>query len=166
MQVADFLVELGTEELPPKALLSLARAFAEGIENGLRQARLDMGQVRHFAAPRRLAVKVSSLAVRQPDQVIERLGPAVAAAWQEDGTPTKACEGFARSCGTTPDQLITVETDKGARVGYRTRQAHSRTVAGNCQSGSGCAAHSQAHALGCPPCGICPPRALARDAAW
>ncbi|WP_369600532.1 glycine--tRNA ligase subunit beta [Hahella sp. SMD15-11] len=128
MQVADFLVELGTEELPPKALLSLARAFAEGIENGLRQARLDMGQVRHFAAPRRLAVKVSSLAVRQPDQVIERLGPAVAAAWQEDGTPTKACEGFARSCGTTPDQLITVETDKGARVGYRTTESGKPTA--------------------------------------
>ncbi|RMF20033.1 MAG: glycine--tRNA ligase subunit beta, partial [Gammaproteobacteria bacterium] len=122
MQVADLLFELGTEELPPKALLSLSQALGEGIRAGLDNARLAYGSVHVYAAPRRLAVKVEKLSTQQPDQTLERRGPAWAAAFNEDGTPTKACEGFARSCKARVEDLIALETDKGKWVAYRSTQ--------------------------------------------
>ncbi len=119
---ADFLVELGTEELPPKALARLSRAFAEGIRAGLEKQDLDHGELRAFATPRRLAVQVAGLACRQPDKQMERRGPALAAAFDEEGCPTPAAQGFARSCGVAVEELATLETDKGSWLVYRSEQ--------------------------------------------
>ncbi|WP_308364606.1 MULTISPECIES: glycine--tRNA ligase subunit beta [unclassified Microbulbifer] len=129
----DFLVELGTEELPPKALRTLMDAFAQGIRQGLQDAELEFGEVKAYAAPRRLAVSVSGLAEKQQDKQIEKLGPAVKAAFDKDGNPSKAAEGFARSNGTTVDQLSRVQTDKGERLAFVSEQkgeATERLLAG------------------------------------
>jgi glycyl-tRNA synthetase beta chain len=117
-----FLVEIGTEELPPKALKSLYESFATGIESGLRNAGLKFEKIHAFGAPRRLAVLVENLALRQPDQQIEKLGPAVANAFDAEGKPTKAAEGFARSNGIEFEQLQRVQTDKGERLVFRSKQ--------------------------------------------
>ncbi|MDH5300144.1 MAG: glycine--tRNA ligase subunit beta [Gammaproteobacteria bacterium] len=111
--VRDFLVELGTEELPPKALEKLSDAFADGIVEGLKKAELKHGEVITYAAPRRLAVMIKGLQSKQADKVSERRGPAVQSAYKEDGCPTPATEGFARSCGTTVEALEVLKTDKG-----------------------------------------------------
>ncbi len=113
MTQADFLVELGTEELPPKALLKLRDAFAEGISRGLDDARLEHGDVQSFATPRRLAVLVKALAGEQPVQEIENRGPPVRLAFDDAGNPTKAAEAFAKKCGVTVSELARLETDKG-----------------------------------------------------
>ncbi|MEO9587787.1 MAG: glycine--tRNA ligase subunit beta, partial [Marinobacter sp.] len=120
MAKQDFLVELGTEELPPKALKPLSDAFTRGITNGLEEAGIQFGKVEAFAAPRRLAVRVRYLEDAQPDKPVEKRGPAVKAAFDDSGNPTRALTGFATSLGVTPDQLDTMETDKGAWVVYRT----------------------------------------------
>jgi glycyl-tRNA synthetase beta chain len=117
-----FLVELGTEELPPKALKALYTSFADGIEAGLKGAGLKFEKIHGFGAPRRLAVLVENLDLRQPDQQIEKLGPNVANAFGADGKPTKAAEGFARSNGVDFEQLQRVQTDKGERLVFRTNQ--------------------------------------------
>jgi len=109
----DFLFELGTEELPPKSLFTLARALAEGIEKGLAAAAIAHGEVEWFATPRRLAVRVHEMADKQPDQEIKRQGPAVANAFDAAGQPTKAAAGFAASCGVSVDQLQQVDGPKG-----------------------------------------------------
>ena len=119
----DLLIEIGTEELPPKALRKLATAFASGIEQGLTQASLAFEKVKFYAAPRRLAVLVSQLEDCQPDQNMERRGPAAKAAFDEDGMPTKALQGFARSCGVDVNDLERMETDKGVWLVYRSVQA-------------------------------------------
>jgi glycyl-tRNA synthetase beta chain len=113
MAKRDFLFELGTEELPPKSLFTLARALAEGIEKGLATAAIDHGEVEWFATPRRLAVRVHGLAEKQPDQEIKRQGPAVANAFDDSGQPTKAAAGFAASCGVSVDKLQQVDGPKG-----------------------------------------------------
>ncbi|MGQ7960177.1 glycine--tRNA ligase subunit beta [Pseudomonas sp. SP16.1] len=99
MSAQDFLVELGTEELPPKALKSLGEAFIKGIEKGLKAAGLDYAQARVYAAPRRLAVLVEQLASQQPDRSMNLDGPPIQAAFDADGKPTQAALGFARKCG-------------------------------------------------------------------
>ena len=99
MSARDFLVELGTEELPPKALNTLANAFRDGITKGLKAAGLSHGAVKVYAAPRRLAVSISQLAERQDDRSQALDGPPVQAAFDADGEPTKAALGFARKCG-------------------------------------------------------------------
>lgn len=114
----DFLVEIHTEELPPKAILKMADAFCQQIQERLEKAALTFQSIRHFATPRRLAVYVTGLASAQPDQVVERKGPALAAAFDAEGKPSQACIGFARSCGVTPADLKTIETPQGAWVGY------------------------------------------------
>lgn len=125
----DFLVELGTEELPPKALKKLMLAFADSIEQGLKDAELEFDAVTPYAAPRRLAVQVTNLAERQPDKQIEKLGPAVQAAFDKDGNPSKAAEGFARSNGASFDQLTRVHTDKGERLAFIAEQKGEATEA-------------------------------------
>lgn len=124
----DFLVEIGTEELPPKALLRLAQAFAAGVREGLAKAGLTHGEMKHFAAPRRLAVLVEALSVAQPDRVLERRGPAVAAAFDDNGCATPAATGFARSCGVEVEDLEKLETDKGAWLVFRSKEAGRGTV--------------------------------------
>jgi glycyl-tRNA synthetase beta chain len=113
MAKRDFLFELGTEELPPKSLFTLARALADGVEKGLASAGLAHGEMEWFATPRRLAVRVHGLAERQPDQEIKRQGPAIANAFDASGQPTKAAAGFAASCGVGVDQLQQVDGPKG-----------------------------------------------------
>ncbi len=109
----NFLVEIGTEELPPKALKTLAISFADNVEAELNQAGLSFDKIEWFAAPRRLAVKVLNLATQQPSKEIEKRGPAVSAAFDAEGKPTKAAEGWARGCGITVDQAERIATDKG-----------------------------------------------------
>lgn len=116
---ATLLFELGTEELPPKALKRLSEALTEHFVAGLAQAGLLHGQVEAFATPRRLALRIQACALRQPDRQTERRGPALQAAYDGDGKPTQAAEGFARSCGTTVDKLGTLETDKGSWLVYQ-----------------------------------------------
>ncbi|CAM3493175.1 glycine--tRNA ligase subunit beta [Parendozoicomonas haliclonae] len=119
MSTRDFLVELGTEELPPKALRKLSDAFSNGITSRLEQAGLKFGETKSFAAPRRLALLIKGLETSQPDKNSERRGPAVQAAYDKDGNPSKAAEGFARSCGVEFSALEKLETDKGAWLVYR-----------------------------------------------
>ncbi len=99
MSALDFLVELGTEELPPKALCKLSDAFRTGIEKGLKEAGLKHGRVQAFAAPRRLAVLIEQLDTEQPDRSINLDGPPLQAAFDAEGEPTQAALGFARKCG-------------------------------------------------------------------
>jgi glycyl-tRNA synthetase beta chain len=119
MERSDFLVELGTEELPPKALKKLSDAFTGGIVEGLKNAGLSHSAVHGYAAPRRLAVWVEGLEASQPNKQTERRGPAVQAAYDEEGMPTRALQGFARSCGVEVEQLDKLETDKGSWLVYR-----------------------------------------------
>ncbi|MEX0444613.1 glycine--tRNA ligase subunit beta [Xenorhabdus sp. SGI246] len=119
MTQQTFLVEIGTEELPPKALRSLAESFATNFEVELQNANLGHGEVSWFAAPRRLALKVANLAAAQADREIEKRGPAIAQAFDTEGKPTKAAEGWARGCGITVDQAERMVTDKGEWLLYR-----------------------------------------------
>ena len=121
MTTQNFLVEIGTEELPPKALKTLATAFAENVEAELNQAGLTFDKIEWFAAPRRLAVKVLSLATQQPSKEIEKRGPAVSAAFDAEGKPTKAAEGWARGCGITVEQAERIATDKGEWLVHRAK---------------------------------------------
>jgi glycyl-tRNA synthetase beta chain len=115
----DLLIELGTEELPPKALNKLSMAFTQGIVDGLQKAGFEINDVESFAAPRRIAVLIKSLAASQPDREVERKGPSLKAAYDEDGKPTKAVIGFAKSCGVEVDALQQQETDKGAWLVFK-----------------------------------------------
>ncbi|MEG9499799.1 glycine--tRNA ligase subunit beta [Mannheimia indoligenes] len=119
MTTQNFLAEIGTEELPPKALKKLATAFAENVEQELNQAGLAFEKVEWFAAPRRLAVKVLGLADAQPSKEIEKRGPAVSAAFDAEGKPTKAAEGWAKGCGITVEQAERIATDKGEWLVHR-----------------------------------------------
>ncbi len=118
----DLLIELGTEELPPKALAKLSKALLQGVEQGLKKAELSYDEIRPYATPRRLALVISKLQTKQPDRVVERRGPAVTAAFDEDGNPTKALLGFAGSCGVEVDDLDTMKTDKGAWLVFKHEQ--------------------------------------------
>ena len=119
MTTQNFLVEIGTEELPPKALKTLATSFADNVEAELNQAGLSFDKIEWFAAPRRLAVKVLNLATQQPSKEIEKRGPAVSAAFDAEGKPTKAAEGWARGCGITVEQAERIATDKGEWLVHR-----------------------------------------------
>src|SRR5438105_2912918 len=113
----DFLVEIHTEELPPKALLKLGEAFCQQIKERLQKAELHFEDIKFFATPRRLAVFVKDLDAAQRDQVVERRGPALNAAFDAEGNPTPACVGFARSCGIAPAELKTIKNGQGEWVG-------------------------------------------------
>ena len=121
MTTQNFLVEIGTEELPPKALKALATSFADNVEAELNQAGLTFDKIEWFAAPRRLAVKVLNLATQQPSKEIEKRGPAVSAAFDAEGKPTKAAEGWARGCGITVEQAERIATDKGEWLVHRAK---------------------------------------------
>ena len=121
MTTQNFLVEIGTEELPPKALKTLATSFADNVEEELNQAGLTFDKIEWFAAPRRLAVKVLNLATQQPSKEIEKRGPAVSAAFDAEGKPTKAAEGWARGCGITVEQAERIATDKGEWLVHRAK---------------------------------------------
>jgi glycyl-tRNA synthetase beta chain len=109
----DFLVEIGTEELPPKALRPLSEAFVAGLTAGLEKAQLLHAGVKGFATPRRLAVYVKRLAAAQPQQHLRRRGPPVSAAFDGSGAPTRAARAFAESCGTSVEALERLDEGKG-----------------------------------------------------
>ena len=129
MSARDFLVEIGTEELPPKALKTLASAFAENITTELAKQELSHGEVSWYAAPRRLAVRINSLAESQSDKVVEKRGPAIAAAFDAEGKPTKAAVGWAAGCGISVEQAERLETDKGAWLLHKQLQKGQSTTA-------------------------------------
>lgn len=113
MRTENLLIELGTEELPPKALKQLAESFASNFRLALEGAELQFDSVSWFAAPRRLAIYVSALAESQHDKVVEKRGPAVSAAFDADGNPTKAALGWARGNGIDVSDAERLVTDKG-----------------------------------------------------
>ena len=119
MSTDSLLVELGTEELPPRALKSLGLAFRDGIVAGLAQRELGYGEVRWFATPRRLAVLILEVEQQAPEKSIEVLGPPLDRAQDEEGNWTPAASGFARKQGVEPDQLQIIDTPKGQRLGLR-----------------------------------------------
>ena len=118
-QKQDLLIEIGTEELPPTALKRLSEAFGDGISRQLAEHELTHGPISLFATPRRLALLVQDAAPRQPDRETLRRGPALAAAFDGSGAPTKAASGFARSCGVEVSDLAQEETPKGVWLVYR-----------------------------------------------
>ena len=123
----DLLLEIGTEELPPKSLSRLAAALADGIHQGLQDKELEHGHVSWQASPRRLAVMVRDLVVTQKDKQVVKRGPAIASAYDQAGEPTRAAEGFARSCGVTVAALERMETDKGSWLSYGYLEQGART---------------------------------------
>ncbi len=123
MNTDTLLIEIGTEELPPKALKKLSEAFSRELQASLAAAELvaqtDLNAARSFATPRRLALSVNNVISAQPDQTVERRGPAVQAAFQDNGEPTPAAAGFAKSCGVSVEQLGRLKTDKGEWLSYK-----------------------------------------------
>lgn len=119
MRKENLLIELGTEELPPKALMTLGTSFAENVRAALISSDLYFDEVKWFAAPRRLAVYVEGLAQSQQDRVVEKRGPAVKAAFDQEGNPTKAALGWARGNGIDIDQAERLVTDKGEWLLYK-----------------------------------------------
>src|SRR6516164_743428 len=124
----DFLVEIGTEELPPKALGALADAFLAGIGAGLEKAGLAHAGLAGFATPRRIAVRVERLAAQQPDQHVRRRGPPLSAAFDGAGAPTRAALAFAASCGTSVESLERIEEGKGTFLYFVGTRAGERTT--------------------------------------
>jgi glycyl-tRNA synthetase beta chain len=124
----DFLVEIGTEELPPKALGTLADAFLAGIGAGLEKAGLAHRGIAGFATPRRLAVRVERLAAQQPEQHVRRRGPPLSAAFDAAGAPTRAAQAFAASCGTSIEALERIDEGKGTFLYFAGTRAGERTV--------------------------------------
>jgi glycyl-tRNA synthetase beta chain len=127
-EVCEFLIEIGTEELPPKALRSLQDAFLSGITKGLDEQGLSHEGARVFSTPRRLAARVHALARKQPAREIERRGPPVAVAVDADGEPTRAGLKFAESCGAGFSDIGQLETDKGEYLLYRGVEEGSEAV--------------------------------------
>ncbi len=114
MTTENLLIEIGTEELPPKSLRNLAEAFKANIETELTSLELSHSGVSWYASPRRLGIKVTALAANQQDKIVEKRGPAIKAAFDADGNPTKAAAGWARGCGIDVADAEHYETDKGA----------------------------------------------------
>ncbi len=123
----DLLVELGTEELPPRALPALSQGFADGLQTALSTAGVAIGAVEAFATPRRLAVLVRRVAARQPDQPVRRRGPPVTVAFDAQGAPTRAALAFAASCAVPLEALGRERDARGAEYlsyeGIRAGQA-------------------------------------------
>ena len=110
---SDFLVEIGTEEMPPKALRGLMEAFGENLTSAVDEARLSHGDTRVYASPRRLAVLIENLELAQADRKSTQKGPPVKVAFDDDGNPTPAATAFAKKCGVEVDALEREKTEKG-----------------------------------------------------
>ncbi len=118
-EAQDLLIEIGTEELPPKSLNRLSQAFADGIRRGLSTASLSHGEIARFATPRRLGLLVAQLAVHQPARHLERRGPALTVAFDSQLRPTRAALGFARACGVEVSELERQESETGSWLVFR-----------------------------------------------
>lgn len=127
MKTSDLLIEIGTEELPPTALLTLSNAFTKNVTMALDAANLKYSTVHSYASPRRLAIWIEALEIKQADKEVEKRGPALKAAYDADGSPTKAVQGFAKSCGIEVSDLEKVETEKGTWLMYRAQQTGQDT---------------------------------------
>ncbi|QIV96157.1 glycyl-tRNA synthetase beta chain [Allofrancisella inopinata] len=123
----DFLFELGTEELPPKALKSLAQSLLISVEDQLKQAGVEFAQTKWIASPRRLAFIINGLAESQNDLIVEKQGPLVSIAYK-DNQPTQVGLGFAKSCGVEFEQLQKIDTPKGEKLFYKSIQKGQKTV--------------------------------------
>jgi glycyl-tRNA synthetase beta chain len=128
MSAASLLFELGTEELPAGGLNGLANGLAERLVAELAGAGLAHGALQVYATPRRLAVRIADVQLLQAEREVTRRGPAVAAAFDGDGNPTRAALGFATSCGVSVDALAVESTDKGSWLCYRATESGSRTA--------------------------------------
>jgi glycyl-tRNA synthetase beta chain len=128
VSVKDFLVEIGTEELPPKALQSLSEAFTNAILAGLAERQLSHGEVQSFATPRRLACVITALEVQAEDQAQEVFGPPADRARDADGNWSPAAQGFARKNNVSPDQLEVADTEKGPRLVHRSVVSGQKAV--------------------------------------
>src|SRR5258706_1563795 len=128
MSAQDLLFELGTEELPPRALQSLSAALTEGVVSGLDAAGIPHGKVRGFATPRRLSVLIQKLAEHQPDKQVERRGPPVSLSFDAQGAPTQAAMAFAKNCGVAAAELTQIKTDKGAWLVFRGTERGAATA--------------------------------------
>jgi len=118
----DLLIEIGTEELPPLSLRRLAESFKTSLSDLLDEHEFGHGPCHAYASPRRLAVHIEQVPQHQPDREVIRRGPALTAAFDEDGNPTRPAEGFARSCGVTVAELDQLETEKGSWLAWRTHE--------------------------------------------
>ncbi|GIU17458.1 MULTISPECIES: glycine--tRNA ligase subunit beta [unclassified Shewanella] len=121
MNFENLLIEVGTEELPPKSLRKLAESFLANFTEELTKAELSFESAVWYAAPRRLAICINQLALAQADKVVEKRGPAVAQAFDADGNPTKAAMGWARGNGITVEQAERLKTDKGEWLLHQAR---------------------------------------------
>lgn len=116
--MSTILFELGCEELPPKSLKPLRDALQESVTEQLADANISFDSIKAFAAPRRLAIQIQGISDKQPDRTEEKRGPAIKAAFDADGNPTRAAMGFAKGLGIEASKLTTINTDKGDYVGY------------------------------------------------
>lgn len=128
MDKRNFLLEIGCEELPAKSLKRLSLALGEQLAAGLADAKLSFQRLQTYATPRRLAVLVHQLDIKQPASEEVKQGPNWKAAFDQDGSPTMACMGFARGCGVAVDQLIRIDTKKGSWVGCRLQKTGDSTL--------------------------------------
>lgn len=129
MSEQDFLVEIGTEELPPKALSSLSKSFENNLRSGLEQASLSFAGIKRYATPRRLAVIVTGLIEKQAQEHISRLGPALSTAFDADGNPTAAALGFAKSCGVEVSELESASKGGVEKLSFSTSRPGAATRA-------------------------------------
>ena len=116
--MSTILFELGCEELPPKSLKPLRDALQASVTEQLNEADITFDSIKAFAAPRRLAIQIEGISDKQPDRSEQKRGPAIKAAFDSDGNPTRAAMGFAKGLGIDASELITINTDKGDYVGY------------------------------------------------
>ena len=116
----DLLIEIGTEELPPKSLKNLAITFSEQMCLALRNEELDFSNTNWYATPRRLSLLVTDLDITQKDKEHQRRGPSLSAAFDKNEKPTKATLGFAESCGVKIEELKKLETEKGIWLVFNT----------------------------------------------
>lgn len=114
VETRNFLVEIGTEELPPKSLCQLSNSFADGFRLQLIQSKLGFSSIKQYSTPRRLALLVKDLECTQPDQLVVRRGPSIKSAYDSNGNPSQAALGFARSCGVEFSELQCEESEKGS----------------------------------------------------
>ncbi len=153
MSARDFLFELRTEELPPRALPALSNALTDGVLKGIDAAGIPHGRVHGFATPRRLAVRIQKLAEHQPDRQVERRGPPLKAAFDAQGAPTQAATAFATNCGVTAGRTVAARDREGRLAGiprHRTRRGNHEPARRYRQSGGRRIAHSPSACAGAP----------------
>ena len=125
--MSTILFELGCEELPPKSLKPLRDALQVSVTEQLHEAEISFDSIKAFAAPRRLAIQIQGISDKQPDRTEQKRGPAIKAAFDADGNPTRAAMGFAKGLGIEASELITINTDKGDYVGFE-QTIHGRAT--------------------------------------